>query len=137
MADLLALAGQSLLIPMILSFALARFAALTRPDLTIPEAMAKAMSIYLLFAIGFKGGVAVAEHGFALALIATLMAGIALSFGLPFVAFGLLRLRWPRWPPLMPPQSPPTTARSPSSPSLRQLRFWKGRALQAKVTWCQ
>jgi hypothetical protein len=38
-------------------------AALAGTDLSIPEAMAKAMSVYLLFAIGFKGGVSVAVHG--------------------------------------------------------------------------
>ena len=92
MADILALAGQNLLTPVILSFALGLFAALARSELTVPEAMAKAMSIYLLFAIGFKGGVAVADHGFDLDLISTLMAGIALSFALPFVAFGMLRV---------------------------------------------
>ncbi|MDZ7909887.1 MAG: sodium-dependent bicarbonate transport family permease [Gemmobacter sp.] len=36
---------------------------MARSDLTVPEAAAKAMSLYLLFAIGFKGGVAVAAHG--------------------------------------------------------------------------
>ncbi len=92
MTDILALAGQNLLTPMILCFALGLFAALSRSELSVPEAMAKAMSIYLLFAIGFKGGVSVAAHGLDGHLIATLLTGVALSFGLPFVAFGLLRI---------------------------------------------
>ena len=61
MQDILSLASANLLTPMILCFALGLFAALARSELTIPEAVAKGMSIYLLFAIGFKGGVAVAE----------------------------------------------------------------------------
>ena len=92
MTEIFILAGQNLLTPMILCFALGLFAAIARSELTVPEAMAKAMSIYLLFAIGFKGGVAVAEHGLDGQLIAALAGGIALSFALPFVAFGLLRV---------------------------------------------
>ena len=91
MQDILTLAGANLLTPMILFFALGLFAALARSELTIPEAVAKGMSIYLLFAIGFKGGVSVADHGLDARLIAALMAGVALSFAIPFVAFALLK----------------------------------------------
>lgn len=91
MADILALAGANLLTPMILCFALGLFAALARSDLSVPEAVAKGMSIYLLFAIGFKGGVAVSGHGLDLRLGAALLMGIALSAALPVVAFALLR----------------------------------------------
>ncbi|MDP2081882.1 MAG: sodium-dependent bicarbonate transport family permease [Pseudotabrizicola sp.] len=91
MHDILSLAADNLLSPMILCFALGLFAALARSELTVPEAAAKALSIYLLFAIGFKGGVAVADHGVDGRLISALLAGVVLSFALPFVAFGLLR----------------------------------------------
>ena len=90
MQDILTLAGANLLTPMILSFALGLAAALARSELTVPEAAAKAMSLYLLFAIGFKGGVAVADHGAGPDLVAALAGGVVLSFGLPFVAFALL-----------------------------------------------
>ncbi|MBM1221862.1 sodium-dependent bicarbonate transport family permease [Ponticoccus sp. SC2-23] len=90
MNEILALAADNLLSPIILSFALGLGAALARSDLSVPEAAAKAMSIYLLFAIGVKGGVSVSEHGLGPDLIAAIGAGIVLSFGLPFVAFGLL-----------------------------------------------
>lgn len=91
MADLLTVAGDNLLTPMILCFALGLFAALARSELSIPEAFAKAMSIYLLFSIGFKGGVAVAGHGVDGAVLGALAGGVALSFALPLVAFALLR----------------------------------------------
>lgn len=91
MGDILALAGENLLSPMILCFALGLFAALARSELSVPEAAAKALSIYLLFAIGFKGGVAVANHGLDGRLLAALAGGIALSFALPFIAFAMLR----------------------------------------------
>jgi hypothetical protein len=89
--DILALAGSNLLSPMILCFALGLLAALARSDLSVPEAAAKALSIYLLFAIGFKGGAAVGDHGIGFSLVSALAAGVLLSIALPFVAFALLR----------------------------------------------
>ena len=91
MADILSLAVANLLSPMILCFALGLFAALARSELSVPEAAAKALSIYLLFAIGFKGGVAVANHGVDARLLAALAGGVLLSFVLPFIAFAMLR----------------------------------------------
>ena len=90
MDQIFALAAENLLSPIILSFALGVGAALARSDLSIPEAAAKAMSIYLLFAIGFKGGVSVASHGVDLKLGLSLLAGVLMSFALPLVAFVLL-----------------------------------------------
>ncbi len=92
MEQIFALAGDNLLSPIILSFALGLAAALARSDLSIPEAAAKAMSIYLLFAIGFKGGVAVADHGIDAKLGMTLLAGIILSAVLPLIAFAMLQV---------------------------------------------
>lgn len=89
---LLELAAANLISPIILSFALGLGAALARSDLSVPEAAAKALSIYLLFAIGFKGGVGVAAHGLDATLVGALLGGAILSFAIPFVAFGLLRV---------------------------------------------
>ena len=91
MADILALAASNLVSPMILSFVLGLAAALARSDLTVPEAVAKGMSLYLLFAIGFKGGAAVAAHGVDGRLIAALLAGVLLSALLPLIAYALIR----------------------------------------------
>lgn len=95
MGDILSLAATNLISPIILSFVLGVVAALARSDLTIPEAVAKGMSIYLLFAIGFKGGAGVAAHGIDGTLVASLVAGLILSFCLPFVAFALLKALTP------------------------------------------
>ena len=92
MSDFLSLAGQNLLSPIILSFVLGLLAALARSDLNIPEAVAKGMSIYLLFAIGFKGGASVASYGLDARLGFSLLAGIILSALLPIIAFGLLKV---------------------------------------------
>lgn len=92
MDQILSLAATNLLSPIILSFALGVAASMARSDLSVPEAAAKALSIYLLFAIGFKGGVSVAAHGIDAKLGFTLVAGIILSAGLPLVAFALLKV---------------------------------------------
>jgi uncharacterized protein len=76
--------------PVILFFVLGIFAALIKSDLAIPEAFAKAMSIYLMAAIGLKGGIEVAESGFTADLAGAALAGLALSFLIPFYAFALL-----------------------------------------------
>jgi len=91
MQEILSIAASNILSPVILFFVLGLAASLARSDLSVPEAAAKAMSLYLLFAIGFKGGVAVSGHGIDARLVATVVAGVLLSFALPLVAFGLLR----------------------------------------------
>lgn len=58
--DALELVRLNLLSPMVLAFALGVVATLVRSDLRIPDAVYAALSIYLLFAIGLKGGVALA-----------------------------------------------------------------------------
>lgn len=92
MAELFALAGENLISPMVLFFALGFAAALARSDLSFPEAAAKTLSLYLLFAIGFKGGAGVAEHGIDTALALTLLAGAVLSAVIPLIAFVGLRV---------------------------------------------
>ena len=87
-----ALALTNLTAPMVLFFALGFGASLARSDLSVPEALAKSMSLYLMLAIGFKGGVALREAGLDTHTLTALGAGIVLSFTLPLLAFGLLRL---------------------------------------------
>jgi uncharacterized protein len=77
--------------PVILFFLLGALAAFARSDLTIPEAVAKGLSIYLMMAIGLKGGVEVSKSGFTPDLLLAAAAGLALSFLIPFFAYALLR----------------------------------------------
>ena len=81
----------ALLSPVVLFFALGAAAAFARSDLSVPESFAKAMSLYLMAAIGLKGGVQVAEAGFTADMLAAAVAGIALSVLLPLPAFAALR----------------------------------------------
>ncbi|WP_370311565.1 sodium-dependent bicarbonate transport family permease [Sagittula sp.] len=81
----------NLMVPTILFFVLGLVAAVVRSDLSIPEGAAKFMSIYLLLAIGFKGGHSLADNGLNTEVFAALCAGLLLSFAIPFIAYGLLR----------------------------------------------
>ncbi len=85
------LAGN-LMVPTILFFVLGLLAAAVRSDLSIPEGAAKFMSLYLLLAIGFKGGHSLAEHGLHADLLVAIATGLLLSFLIPFLAFMLLRV---------------------------------------------
>lgn len=90
MGSIVELAITNLTSPMILFFVLGLLAALLKSDLNIPEAIAKGLSLYLMMAIGFKGGAGVAEHGLDATLFLALFAGAILSAGIPFIAFQLL-----------------------------------------------
>lgn len=82
---------QTFTSPVILFFVLGMLAAFARSDLAIPEAIAKGMSLYLMAAIGLKGGVAVAKSGIDSTILAALAAGIAASFLIPFAAYAVLK----------------------------------------------
>ena len=90
MFDILSLAASNLTSPVVLFFVLGFAAALVRSNLALPEPVAKALSIYLMMAIGFKGGAAVADYGVGADLILALVAGAILSAFLPLIAFALL-----------------------------------------------
>ena len=90
MGSILDLAAANLLSPMVLFFVLGLGATLARSDLSVPEAIAKFLSLYLMMSIGFKGGAGVSQHGFDLTLVAALVAGIVLSATIPLIAFQFL-----------------------------------------------
>ena len=68
-----------LLSPMILFFVLGAFAGMARSDLSVPEPIAKGMSLYLMAAIGLKGGIQVAETGFSSAILLALAAVVSVN----------------------------------------------------------
>ena len=83
---------STLLSPIILFFALGMAAALLRSQMGVPEAVAKGMAIYLMMAIGLKGGVEMSKNPLTSEVLLVLAAGIVLSFMIPAIAFVLLRL---------------------------------------------
>jgi len=82
----------NLLTPAVLFFALGLIAVLVRSDLKFPEPLYVALTIYLLIAIGFKGGVAVAEAGLGKvwlpALAAMLLGALIPLWTYPVLRFG-------------------------------------------------
>lgn len=76
--------ASTLLSAPILFFALGALAAAARSDLSVPETLAKGMSLYLMAAIGLKGGVEVAKAGIGPDLLVALAAGLILSALIPF-----------------------------------------------------
>ncbi len=83
---------QNLLSPPILFFALGMIAGFLKSDLDVPEQISRYLSIYLMMAIGFKGGVAIAETPeINEEIILTILAGIFTGFTQPFLGYAFLR----------------------------------------------
>ncbi len=80
----------NLLSPAVLFFALGLIAALTKSDLKFPEPLYVGLTIYLLVAIGFKGGVAIAEAGLGKVWLPAL-AAMTLGALIPLWTYPLLR----------------------------------------------
>ena len=76
--------------PLVLMFALGVAAKLARSDLRFPEPVYEALSIYLLLAIGLKGGVELSQQPLASVALPAAFALFA-GFVLPFLLFPLLR----------------------------------------------
>ena len=85
------LAASTILSPIVLFFVLGLLAAFARSDITIPEAVSKGVAIYLMMAIGLKGGFEMAANGINAEVASVLAAGVVLSFLIPVIAFALLR----------------------------------------------
>ena len=81
----------TLLDPAILFFFLGIFAALVRSNLEIPAPVAKFLSLYLLMAIGIKGGVALSVSGFHTQMLLGLGIALFMAFFVPLYTFPLLR----------------------------------------------
>jgi len=88
--DALELLRLNLLSPMVLAYFLGVAARLLKSDLAFPEALYTALSIYLLFAIGFKGGVELSHTPLAVVLLPALLT-LALGLFRPFPAYLLAR----------------------------------------------
>ena len=83
--------SSSLLDPSVLFFVLGLFAGLVRSNLEIPSAIARFLSLYLLMALGLKGGFSLAESVFNPAILRDLAFAIGLALVIPFVSFIVLK----------------------------------------------
>ena len=87
---ILDLAAANLLSPLLLCFALGAVAVLLRSDLRVPEPVFNALSIYLMLAIGLKGGVELSRLSPADFVLPGL-AALGLGVVIPLWCYALLR----------------------------------------------
>ena len=78
---------DNLLSPMILAFVLGLGAKLARSDLKVPEPVYQVLSLYLLLAIGLKGGIEL-RHAKVADLWAPVLATLAVGFTAPLLVMG-------------------------------------------------
>ena len=88
--DFLTAIQSNLLSPAVLFFVLGVFASVSKSDLKFPESLYTTLTIYLLIAIGFKGGVAINEAGIGAVWLPAL-AAMALGGMIPLWTYPVLR----------------------------------------------
>ena len=84
-------AMHSLLDPTILFFVLGVLAGALKSNLEIPAPISKFLSLYLLMALGLKGGFALAASGLDARVLASLGAAMAMALVVPAIGYRLLR----------------------------------------------
>lgn len=77
--------------PPVLFFFLGVFAALVKSNLSVPKPVTKLLSLYLLWAIGFKGGVELTHSGLSENALKAVAAGIGLACVVPLYTFFIFR----------------------------------------------
>lgn len=82
---------NSLLDPAILFFVLGVLAGLVKSNLEIPAQISRFLSLYLLMALGLKGGFALAQSGLTAQVASGLACAVALAIAVPLLALRLLR----------------------------------------------
>lgn len=91
--DIISIFIQNITSPPILFFILGIIAGFLKSDLDIPDQISRYLSIYLMMAIGFKGGAAIAATPeIDLEIISVILSGIVTGFTQPFIGYFLLRL---------------------------------------------
>ena len=84
----------NILNPPVLFFFGGMIATLVKSDLEIPKPLPKLFSLYLLLAIGFKGGHEVMESGFTPEIVLTLCTSVAMACLVPVYAFLVLKIKF-------------------------------------------
>ena len=79
--------------PTLLFFLLGIIATTVKSDLEIPESSSKFISLYLLFAIGFKGGQELAHSHFTTEILYSVILGLLIASLIPLYTFFILKRR--------------------------------------------
>ncbi len=82
---------QNLLDPAILFFVVGVLAGAIKSNLEIPPAISRFLSLYLLMALGLKGGFALSHSGLTAHVGISLTAAISLAIGIPIMGYWILR----------------------------------------------
>ncbi|MCA1858300.1 sodium-dependent bicarbonate transport family permease [Massilia oculi] len=82
---------HSFLDPAILFFAFGILAGCLKSNLEIPQPISRFLSLYLLMALGLKGGFALAQSGLTADIAASLGAAVLLAIVIPLAAYQLLK----------------------------------------------
>ncbi|NBW25368.1 MAG: sodium-dependent bicarbonate transport family permease [Betaproteobacteria bacterium] len=82
---------QNLLDPAILFFIFGVLAGMAKSNLEIPPAISRFLSLYLLMALGLKGGFALAHSGLNVQIGLSLGAALILAVIVPLLGYGVLR----------------------------------------------
>ena len=82
---------HNLLDPAILFFVFGILAGAVKSNLEIPPAISRFLSLYLLMALGLKGGFALAHSGLTAQVGAGLAAAVALAVTIPLIGYALLK----------------------------------------------
>jgi hypothetical protein len=82
---------ENLTNPALLFFVLGIIAVYLKSDLKIPENSSKFISLYLLFAIGFKGGQELSHETFSSEIAFSMLFGIGISLFIPLYTFFILK----------------------------------------------
>lgn len=77
--------------PVILFFIVGLLAGFCKSNLSVPPAISRFLSMYLLMALGLKGGFALANTGFTWQIVLNLALALFLAISLPILAYRLLR----------------------------------------------
>ncbi|WP_293121995.1 sodium-dependent bicarbonate transport family permease [Microcoleus sp. bin38.metabat.b11b12b14.051] len=89
----LSLVASNILNPPVLAFFMGMLAIFLKSDLEIPAPIPKLFSLYLLFAIGFKGGVELSRSGINQQVALTILAAMLMSALVPVYTFFILRIK--------------------------------------------
>ena len=84
---------SNILNPPVLFFFIGMTAVWLKSDLDIPQPLPKLFSLYLLFAIGFKGGHEIHESGVSGEIAVTLLVAILLAAIVPIYSFFILKIK--------------------------------------------
>jgi hypothetical protein len=82
---------SNLLDPAILFFIFGILAGLMKSNLEIPQPIPRFLSLYLLMALGLRGGFELAHSGLTVSVLSSLLAALTLALVIPLIGYAVLK----------------------------------------------